>query len=579
MSGFLSQLGSLSPMFAILVDTALKGLVLIAAAAIVAYALRNKSAAARHAAWTAAVIGHLALPVVSFLVPQWRIPLLPAPAWLTVESTGSSTSAIVSEPAVASASSETASTTGEALDPIAAPVASQSQATQPAERQWPASTMLGILWVLGSTLTLLRLAVGTWRVGRLAKFGERVDDGEWLALMQRVANRLGITRPLTLLRGDKVAIPVTWGVIYPAVLLPPEANDWPEARRRFVLVHEMAHVKRFDALTQLVAQITVAILWFDPFIWYAAHRMRVEREHACDDYVLRDGTVPSLYAGELLEMVQSIRSQHRESAAPAFAALAMARRSEFEGRMLAILDSRQERKSLGRKSAFAASAALAVLVVPLAALRPFEPVTAIPVMIQVPLAAVAADARKNTGYDPMGEKEGDIDAPARLSKGLPTGGIVRMPAGATSANVPSQYGSVDDPTMILMALQGAREISSDTDRLTLLVTVAPKALGKKNAALRRAYFEATAAMTSDTDLKGALIAALEHGNGEPEVTLAVFKAVGTQMTSDTDKRDTLEAAVERKLLKTSSLREAFMVAARTIESSTDFTSLMESALK
>src|SRR4029079_10920501 len=95
-------------------------------------------------------------------------------------------------------------------------------------------------------------------------------------------------------------------------------------------------------------------------------------EHACDDYVIRDGTKPSLYAGELLEMVQSIGLPRHERAAPAFAALAMARRSEFEGRMLSILDARQDRRTLGRKTAAAATAALAILVLPLAALRPFE---------------------------------------------------------------------------------------------------------------------------------------------------------------------------------------------------------------
>src|SRR4029078_4276238 len=191
---------------------------------------------------------------------------------------------------------------------------------------------------------------GTWKVGRLAKHGDRVDDGECLSLTQRLANRLGITRPLPLLRGDSLAVPVTWGVVYPAVLLPPDSEEWPEARRRFVLVHEMAHVKRFDALTQLIAQLAIAIFWFDPLIWLAAHRMRVEREHACDDYVIRDGTKPSLYAGELLDMVRSLGGPPHEKAAPAFAALAMARRSEFEGRMLAILVPRLDRHTLDRRS-------------------------------------------------------------------------------------------------------------------------------------------------------------------------------------------------------------------------------------
>jgi hypothetical protein len=64
------------------IDTALKGSLLIAAAAAAAYFLRNRSAAARHAAWTAAVIGHLVLPALSILMPEWRVSLIPSPSWM-----------------------------------------------------------------------------------------------------------------------------------------------------------------------------------------------------------------------------------------------------------------------------------------------------------------------------------------------------------------------------------------------------------------------------------------------------------------------------------------------------------------
>jgi beta-lactamase regulating signal transducer with metallopeptidase domain len=232
--------------------------------------------------------------------------------------------------------------------------------------------ILAAMWFIGTLLVLLRLAVGTWRVGQLAREGARVEDGVWLSLAQRLANRLGVTRPLILLRGEKLAVPVTWGIVYPAVLLPQDADTWSEERRRFVLVHEMAHVKRFDALTQLLAQLSLAVFWFDPLVWVAAHRMRVEREHACDDYVLRDGTTPSLYAGELLEMVRSIGTPRHDRAAPAFAALAMARRSEFEGRMLAILDPRLDRKSLNKRGTLMTALIVALLTLPLAALRPYQ---------------------------------------------------------------------------------------------------------------------------------------------------------------------------------------------------------------
>src|SRR6476619_5305428 len=73
--------------FGLLLDSALKGILLVAAAAIAAYLLRTRFAAARHAAWTAAVVGHLALPAVTLLAPAWRLPFLPAPPWLATQVT------------------------------------------------------------------------------------------------------------------------------------------------------------------------------------------------------------------------------------------------------------------------------------------------------------------------------------------------------------------------------------------------------------------------------------------------------------------------------------------------------------
>lgn len=397
-SRFFSAAAGFQAAIPVLIDAALKGAVLVALAAAGAYLLRKRSAASRHAVWTAAVIGHLAIPVLVVVLPAWRVAGLPALPWASVEDVRPA-SASISPRSIAAAADEGAARAvaepGTAETPDVGGISAVGQksmrtlatpspataskmeiaAVDPAAANRGSATTIAIvaaIWFVGALLVLMRLAIGTWRVNLLAREGARVEDGRWLSLTQRLANSLGVTRPLTLLRGERLAVPVTWGIVYPAVLLPEDADEWPEERRRFVLVHEMAHVKRFDALTQLVAQLAVALFWFDPLVWIAAHRMRVEREHACDDYVLRDGTTPSLYAGELLEMVRSIGTPSRDRAAPAFAALAMARRSEFEGRMLAILDPRQDRHTLHRRGTFMTAIALAILVLPLAALRPYE---------------------------------------------------------------------------------------------------------------------------------------------------------------------------------------------------------------
>ena len=365
----------MTPAVLLLLDAALKGAVLVGAAALAAYLLRHRSAAARHAIWTAAMAGHLALPVLALVAPEWRIPLVAAPAWMAAAAEQPLETAAAADATSGAPVANAPPSAGEqpiaAADPAATmPVAATG--STPASPPRGALFYLVLAWAVGAAFILLRLAVGTWRVSRLARDGARVDDGEWLSLTQRVATRLGIERPLTLLRGDRLGIPVTWGVVYPAVLLPPESAEWPEARRRFVLVHEMAHVKRFDALTQLCSQIALALFWFDPLLWLAVNRMRVEREHACDDYVLRDGTAPSLYAGELLDMVRTLGTPRHETMAPAFAALAMARPAEFEGRMLAILNPTIDRNPLHRIGTFMTAAFVALLALPLAAIHPFD---------------------------------------------------------------------------------------------------------------------------------------------------------------------------------------------------------------
>src|SRR5207253_7453555 len=120
-----------------------------------------------------------------------------------------------------------------------------------------------------------------------------------------------------------------------SVIMPAEADTWPDDRLRIVLLHELAHVKRRDCLTHLLAQLACACYWFNPLVWIAVRRIRTERERACDDLVLACGTEGPDYADELLEIARLMRSERMGLLAGA--TLAMAHRAQPEGRLMAIL--------------------------------------------------------------------------------------------------------------------------------------------------------------------------------------------------------------------------------------------------
>jgi hypothetical protein len=153
----------------------------------------------------------------------------------------------------------------------------------------------------------------------------------------------------------------------------------------------MAHVQRGDCAAQLVSSAAAALYWFNPLVWIARRRQAAERELACDDAVLASGAAGADYAWHLLEIARA--SGRVQRLAPA--GVMMARKSQLEGRLLAVLDSGRNRRQVSRFASMGVIAASALLVLPLAGLRPWAAPEAEASELSQALPATAAAAPRS----------------------------------------------------------------------------------------------------------------------------------------------------------------------------------------
>ena len=339
-------------------DIALKATLLFSLTALVIGLLRRSGAAARHLAGTAGMIGALVLPLLTLALPRWEVGVLPA-LFPSPAIRKSSLAEAVSERSgpASNLKWETAKNT---LTETVSPV-TPLQPRRPSV-PWPL-VVLGA-WTAGALLVGARLAVGMLRVHRIHLEAEPIQDPEWAEETRRLSREIALDRPVELLESARVPVAMTSGLLRPLLLLCRQARLWEVERRRVVLLHELAHVRRADWLWLLLAEAAFAFYWWHPLAWVLERQVRRDCERACDDLVLAAGTKPSVYAGHLLGIFRSLSV----AAHPVAPAIASARPSHFEGRLRAILDPGQTRRELPRGRAllcatglFAASAAIAVV--------------------------------------------------------------------------------------------------------------------------------------------------------------------------------------------------------------------------
>lgn len=165
---------------------------------------------------------------------------------------------------------------------------------------WP---VLFALWAGGVVVLLLRLSNSLWKLHIVQTGAQRISitdlDCSYSDLLHSDADKVSI------LLSERVQSPGLAGLLRPVILLPSDIVLWTSREERIsILRHELAHIRRYDHLVSLFQMALRAFLFFHPMLRYGCHELSVERELACDDYVIGLGTEPKAYAESILKAVE-----------------------------------------------------------------------------------------------------------------------------------------------------------------------------------------------------------------------------------------------------------------------------------
>jgi RND family efflux transporter MFP subunit len=350
----------------ILLESTLKGTLALGLASVAVLSLRHASAAMRHLIWMVGIAMTLALPLLSAVLPKWHA--LPR-ADLFSRAATEPLSAAEARPMQATPQAPISQGV-ESKTPIQAlalePARAIKQPSKAPDREiWFRDLGLAVfaIWLVGAGILALSLIAGHSVLLVRASRAQVVREEVVLDALREAAARLAFHGRVRLLLDTRYGIPLAWGVIRPCLLLPADAPRWDRARLNAVLLHELAHLQRYDLLALLLTRVACTLYWFNPLVWLAVWRLQIEREGACDDLVLGAGLKASDYAEHLLQATLQYEANRSADA------LAMATPSRLERRLSCLLNPNRTRASVTPTVVLSLAAASLVVAVPLAMIQ------------------------------------------------------------------------------------------------------------------------------------------------------------------------------------------------------------------
>ena len=166
-----------------------------------------------------------------------------------------------------------------------------------------------MIWLVGTTLLLLRLVVGFTHVQSLKVQQVHPISADIQALMNTLLEKTQMPATIKLLESARATVPMTIGWIKPVVLLPVGiASGLTIKQLEAILVHELAHIKRYDYLVNIFQNFVDILFFFHPATWFISGKVRDERENCCDDFAVKI-CGDSLVLAKALTQVASFQQQ------------------------------------------------------------------------------------------------------------------------------------------------------------------------------------------------------------------------------------------------------------------------------
>jgi beta-lactamase regulating signal transducer with metallopeptidase domain len=156
-----------------------------------------------------------------------------------------------------------------------------------------------IAWLVGVVLLLVRLAATQRRFRARIWHLAPLDESKLAIDVRELCRRAGVSQTICLVEDDSAAVPAVWGIARPTIILPRGiASTLTAEQRRWILLHELAHVRRRDLIVLMLQRFAAILHFFNPAVWVANRVIDQLREYACDDLAVSLSDASGVESGE-----------------------------------------------------------------------------------------------------------------------------------------------------------------------------------------------------------------------------------------------------------------------------------------